>query len=451
MPIFESLYATGVAFAHRLTPLVASADSKIGRGVRGRAEAIPSLARWAESGRDRRRRLVWVHAPSVGEGLQARAVIEALTAADGGLQLMFTHFSPSADDLARRMPVDWAGYLPWDVRRDVEAALDLVRPDLIVFTKTEVWPVLSRVAGRRGVSTALIAATLPPGSSRTGFVARRLLRPSMRRLALVAAIAADDAGRFRRMGARDETTMVTGDPGIDSALARAESTDPSAPHVRVLSSDASRPILVAGSTWPADEAVLMQALERVKAEHPALRLVIAPHEPTDAHVGALETALRRAGWATQRLAEVERREALTGVDAVVVDRVGVLAQLYTVGTLAYVGGGFHGAGLHSVLEPAAAGIPVMFGPRHGNARAAAELVGVGGGVSVGTAPLLAEALLRWLHDPERCAAAGASAREWILRHQGAAERTAARLVEVLSGQRPPGADSSVDGAARTAM
>ena len=452
MPIFESLYAAGVAVAQRLTPLVASADSKIGRGVRGRAQAIPSLARWAESGRDPRRRLVWVHAPSVGEGLQARAVIEALTAADGGrLQLMFTHFSPSADDLARHMPVDWAGYLPWDVRRDVEASLDLVRPDLIAFTKTEVWPVLSGAAGRRGVPTALIAATLPPGSSRTGFITRRVLRPSMKRLAVVAAIAEDDAGRFRGLGTREGVTVVTGDPGIDSALARADSTDPSALHVRVLSTDDSRPILVAGSTWPADEAVLVQALERVRAQHPGLRLVIAPHEPTEAHVGALEATLRRAGWVTERMAEVERREAIAGVDAVVVDRVGVLAQLYTVGAFAFVGGGFHGAGLHSVLEPAAAGIPVAFGPRHANARAAAELVGVGGGVSVGTADALADALLRWLDDPVACVAAGSSAREWILGHRGAAARTAALLLEVLSGQRPPGADSSVDGAARTAM
>ena len=452
MPIFESLYAAGVAVAHRLTPLVASADSKIGRGLRGREATGPSLARWAEGGRDPGLPLVWIHAPSVGEGLQARAVIEALKAERGRrLQLMFTHFSPSADDLARQMPVDWAGYLPWDVRREVEGTLDLVRPDLIVFTKTEVWPVLSRAASRRSIPTALVAATLPEVSSRSGFLTRRVLRPSMERLALVAAIADDDARRFTGLGTRAEVTTVTGDPGIDSALSRADATDATAPHVRVFATDASRPVLLAGSTWPADEAVLLEAIEAVRARRADLRLVIAPHEPTDAHVGALESKLVSAGWVTQRLAEVERRGELNGVDAVVVDRVGVLAQLYTVATVAFVGGGFHGAGLHSVLEPAAAGIPTLFGPRHGNARAAAELVGVGGAVSARTAESLADTLLRWLDDPAACSAAGSSAREWILRHQGAAARTAARLLEVLSRQRPPGADSSVDGAARTAM
>jgi 3-deoxy-D-manno-octulosonic-acid transferase len=452
MPIFESLYAAGVAVARRLTPLVASAESKIGRGVRGRQEAGPSLAGWADRARDPQRPLVWVHAPSVGEGLQARAVIESLGAAtEGRCQLMFTHFSPSAEALAREMPVDWAGYLPWDVRSDVESALDAARPDLIAFTKTEVWPVLSRAATRRGIPTALVAATLPATSSRSGFFTRRVLRPSMRRLSLVAAIAEEDARRFHGLGTRREAIVVTGDPGIDSALARADASDPAAAHLRAFASDASRPILVAGSTWPADEAVLLAALASVRARRPELRLVIAPHEPTASHLDPLEERLRSDGWITRRLSEVERRGALSDEDAVVVDRVGVLAQLYTVATFAFVGGGFHGAGLHSVLEPAAAGVPMVFGPRHDNARAATELVLVGGGATARTSASLTDTLLGWLDDPAACDAAGSSARNWILLHRGAAARTATRLLEVLPGQRPPEADSSVDGAERTAM
>lgn len=452
MPILESLYAVGVAVARRLAPLVASRESKIGRGVRGRLDSVCSLDAWARESRDRRRRLVWVHAPSVGEGLQARAVIEALQAAtDGDLQFVFTHFSPSAEGLARGMPVDWAGYLPWDVRSEVEDALDAARPDAVVFTKTEVWPVLSRAAARRGIPTALVAATLPASSSRSGFITRRVLRPSMRRLALVAAIADEDASRFRALGVSDEAIAVAGDPGIDSALARSDATDEEAAHIRALAGGVARPTLVAGSTWPADEAVLLPALKKVRDRRPDVRLVIAPHEPTPVHVRALEDALRGGGWETSRLAEVERRGDSTGVDAVIVDRVGVLAQLYTVADLAFVGGGFHGAGLHSVLEPAAAGIPTVFGPRHDNARAAAELIRVGGGAEAGTADELAGLLSQWIDDPGAGRAAGSSALEWIVTHRGASARTAQRVVDLLTAQRPPEADSSVDGAARTAM
>jgi 3-deoxy-D-manno-octulosonic-acid transferase len=94
---------------------------------------------------------------------------------------------------------------------------------------------------------------------------------------------------------------------------------------------------------------------------------------------------------------------------------------------------------------------MVFGPGHDNARAAAELLGVGGGATVRTADALADIVLRWLDDPAARRAAGSSARDWILLHQGAAARTATKLVEGLSDQRPPDTGSSVDGAARTAI
>ena len=119
MPVFESLYAAGMAAVRRLSPTVSGRAGKLGRGVDGRRTALESLERWAEAHRDPARPLLWVHAPSVGEGLQARAVIEAAQArAPDRCQWVFTHFSPSAEALARRMPVDWSGYLPWDVESD---------------------------------------------------------------------------------------------------------------------------------------------------------------------------------------------------------------------------------------------------------------------------------------------------------------------------------------------
>jgi 3-deoxy-D-manno-octulosonic-acid transferase len=118
-----------------------------------------------------------------------------------------------------------------------------------------------------------------------------------------------------------------------------------------------------------------------------------------------------------------------GWDAVVLDRVGVLAHLYTVGSVGYVGGGFHGQGLHSVLEPAAAGIPVCFGPRHLNALAAAELLEVGGGREVADVDALAGVLGAWLTDGAARGEAGAAAFRYIDVHRGAADRSAVLLLE----------------------
>lgn len=433
MPVFESLYAAGMAAVRRLAPSLAAGPSKLGRGVRGRQAALASLESWAARHRDPARPLVWIHAPSVGEGLQARAVVEATAArAPGRLQWVFTHFSPSAEALARRMPVDWAGYLPWDVESDATRALAAARPQLVAFTKTEVWPVLSRTAASWGVPTALVAATLPASSSRVGFPARPVLRPSMERLDLVAAIAAADGERFRALGVRDDALEITGDPGIDSAATRAAAVDPDAPWLRpLLASD--RPTLVAGSTWPPDEAVLVPALTRLRERAPSLRVVVAPHEPEEGHLAPLLGALAQAGWAPVPLAAVESGE-VADPDAVVVDRVGVLAALYTAGTWAYVGGGFHDAGLHSVLEPAAVGVPVLFGPAHANARAASALLEAGGAVEVADVDALAAALGRWLDDPAGAERAGRAALGWIDTHRGAADRTAAALLRRLPGE-----------------
>jgi 3-deoxy-D-manno-octulosonic-acid transferase len=432
MPVFESLYAAGMAAVRRLAPTVSGRDSKLGRGVRGRRSALSSLESWAETHRDPGRPLIWVHAPSVGEGLQARAVIEAARArGDDRHQWAFTHFSPSAESLAGRMPVDWAGYLPWDVEFEVTRALAALQPAVIAFTKTEVWPVLSRTAAAWGVPTALLAATLPESSSRMGFAAGRTLRPSMQRLRLVAAIAADDASRFVESGVPDGVVRVTGDPGIDSALRRSRAADPASPHLRPFD-EHPRPTLVAGSTWPADEAVLLPALTAVRARRRELRLVIAPHEPHADHVAALVGELRGEGWDTATLAEIESDRSMDGIDAVVVDRVGVLAELYTIGAMAYVGGGFHDAGLHSVLEPAAASIPTLFGPRHRNARAAGELLGTGAAAEVGDARALEGVVSGWLDDDAGRAEAGRAAESWIETHSGAAERTAAALLELVT-------------------
>lgn len=428
--------ARGVQVA---APLLGRGSSKLARGVRAREEAVDVLVGWGAKHRDVARPLVWFHAPSVGEGLQARAVAEALASEAPGLQTAFTHFSPSAEALAARMPVDAAGYLPWDVTGSLTPVLEALRPSLVVFTKTEVWPNLSRAASARGIATALVAATLPEGSSRRRAPARWVLAPSLRRLALVAAIAAEDAARFEALGARPGRVVVTGDPGIDSAAERAAAAAPDAPWLRPFRAR-PRPTLVAGSTWSSDEAVLLAAAGRVRETVPDLRLVVAPHEPTPAHLERLERALATGGWSVARLGAVEEAGDTGDADAVVVDRVGILAQLYTVGSVAWVGGGFHDRGLHSVLEPAAAGLPTVFGPRNHNARAAADLVDAEGARVVEDVAGAAAALRLWLSDVDAGRYAGAAARRYIDGHRGAAARTVSRLLDLLDEPRPPAPD-----------
>ena len=226
------IYAVLVRGARWLAPLFATGESKLARGVRGRRGAAGRLEGWGREERDPGRPLVWFHAPSVGEGLQARAVLEALGERRRDLQSVFTHFSPSGTALADRMPADVADYLPWDVRDDVGRVLDAVRPDVVAFTKTEVWPVLVEEARRRDIACVLVAATLPEDSSRLRWPARAVLGPTVGGLTEIMAIAEDDGARFVELGVDPERVHVTGDPGIDSAARRASQAGVTASYLR---------------------------------------------------------------------------------------------------------------------------------------------------------------------------------------------------------------------------
>jgi len=418
------------------TPLLARGESKFARGMRGRRDAHERLIRWARTARDPDRPTIWVHAPSVGEGLQARAVLEALQARRPDIQVLFTHFSPSAEAFARDMPAAFADYFPWDVPSAIRPVMESVRPSLVVFTKTEVWPIVVEEAERHGVPVAMIAGTLPPTSSRGRWPARALLGSTWARLSSAAAVSQADAEGLEALGVRPGVASVTGDPGIDSAAARALGADPGAAFLAPFHA-APAPTIVAGSTWPVGEAVLLPSLAVVKQRLPQVRAVVAPHEPKQAHVSRLLEHLDGAGFRAAPLSVIEAAGELGEVDAVVVDRVGPLAHLYTVGTVAYVGGGFHDSGLHSVLEPAAAGLPMVFGPRHNNAVAAADLLELEGAKVADGPDALAEVLLGWLEHEEHRHYTGARARGYIDAHLGAADRSAALLERLLDEEMDP--------------
>lgn len=429
---------TGAPFPYRWAqrvlrasaPLWARGSSKVSRGLRGRRAAARDLAAWGRQHRDTAVPCAWFHAPSVGEGLQARAVLEALALRSPELQAVYTHFSPSAEALARVMPAQWAGYLPWDLPDEVGPALDAVRPGALVFTKTEVWPELVAAARGRDVPVALVGGAVPPGARRSRWPARALLRPTWARLALVGAMSEADAQGFAELGVDPGAIRITGDPGVDSALARARAVPDGAAYLAPFR-EGGRPVVVAGSVWPSDLGVLVPALQGVRRDHPRVQAVVAPHEPSPEGVRSLLDLWAGRGWRACTLAQVEE-SGVADADVVVVDRVGALAHLYSVATVAFVGGGYHDKGLHSVLEPAAAGVPVCFGPRCGNARAAGDLLAAEGARVARDGGELARILHLWLDDGSAHDYAARRAFGYIDAHRGAADRSAALLEPLLT-------------------
>ncbi len=222
-------YRVGLRAARHLVPLATHLSPKLKQGHAGRLKAVGLLQSWASAARDPSRPLVWFHASSVGEGLQAGVVLEALRRRYPDWQYAYTHFSPSARELAESLPVDIATYLPYDVGAEVEAALDALRPSAVVFAKLDLWPELACRARERGSRVMLVAGTVRSESSRLKWPARTLLRPGYQAVTQAGAISDDDAGRLERIGIPPGLIEVTGDPRYDSVAERVAAVAPDDP------------------------------------------------------------------------------------------------------------------------------------------------------------------------------------------------------------------------------
>lgn len=383
------------------------------------------VTRFEAFARDRARPLLWMHAPSVGEGLQAQPVLALARAKSAAMQLAYTYFSPSARAFADSLDVDFRDVLPFDVASDMRAVLAALAPTALVFSKLDVWPTLAREAARRGTRLGLVSATLAATSSRRSGLASALLREAYSRLDRVGAVSTEDADRLIALGVPSLLVSVTGDTRYDQVWARAQRVDRASALLAPLESN--RLTVVAGSTWPADERHFLAAWSRVAARHRHARLIVAPHEPTPAHLAPIEAWARGAGLRAARLGAAGASDA----DVVIVDRSGVLGDLYALAAIAFVGGGFHSAGLHSVLEPAAFGVPVLFGPLHAGSRDAKLLLDADAALSARETVALDSALERWISHPDEARAAGAAARAVVHAGLGAASRSFALVAELM--------------------
>ena len=432
MPRPAGIYRLAARAAVPLVPLLWRGDRQRAAHL-ARLAAPEAIERWARQHRDPSRPLAWFHAPSVGEGLQARAVIDAFRTLHPGVQFVYTHFSPSAEVVARGIGADWSGYLCYDRAADVGRMLGAVAPELLVFVKLDVWPELTLDAKARGTRVALVAGTVQPESGRLRWPSRALTREAYAAIDRVGAIATEDAERLVALGCPRERVTVTGDPRIDSVLDAVDAT----PDGDMLPTGDVARTLVAGSTWPRDEEVIIEAFAAIRQSHPAARLIIAPHEPSPEHLAGVARLAGRRG-----LPEPVRLSALdpTGAPAILlVDSVGRLARLYASGMAAYVGGGFGHRGIHSVLEPAAWSRPVLIGPHDRGSRDARLLERAGGLQRLsgkGAVGELARLWRNWLHDESNWRRAGEAARGALERERGAAMRSAAVLTRLLGLTTP---------------
>jgi 3-deoxy-D-manno-octulosonic-acid transferase len=385
--------------------------------------------RWSTLRVDGAERPVWFHVSSVGEFEQARPVISAIERRFPRVPVILTFSSPSGYHFAMKREkvgdgaIRFIDYLPADTRGNMRMCLSAANPRLLVLVKFDLWPNLVWEAKRAGVPVVLIAATLSPSSRRLSAIGRWFYGRVYASLDRILAISEDDAGRFRTSTPDHPAIAVAGDTRFDRVMERWEKRD----GTRLDIASAGGPVVIAGSTWPADEAHLLGALRSLLGDRPALRVIIAPHEPVAAHVEPLVAWARSCGWKVARVSD-----GPVGADSrvVVLDTVGVLAEAYRLGDVAYVGGSFS-TGVHSVIEPAIAGMPVVFGPVHDNSFEALQLLERGAAASASDEDGIRERIGVWIDDREARERAGQAARAYVEGQTGASEKCMAVLGEFL--------------------
>ena len=302
---------------------------------------------------------IWIHAAS-GEFEYAKSVIRALVAA-GETDIVVSYFSPTYAENIRRFPGVKASFpLPFDRYDWMLELTKWLKPRCLLIARTDAWPMLVDAAVDSKVQTLLFSATFHAGSKRMAPWARGLTSATLSKINEIHCVSADDASLLRKLGAQH--VHVAGDSRYDQVLARLENPKPIPEKLRC----ALHPtVFVAGSIWDEDVPPVLEA-----SSGKGLTTILVPHEPNEKHLSFIEARLSSMPRVTfARLSKLS--EPTAPLDYVLVDSVGLLAELYTLGQIGFVGGSFRGS-VHSVMEPLAAGCITLVGPDHLNNREAIE-------------------------------------------------------------------------------
>lgn len=302
----------------------------------------------------------WIHAAS-GEIEYARPIIRELKKQNPDIPILVTYSSPSAKNLLKNIEeIDVWAAVPWDLESSIVKFIKKWNPRVLLFSRTDVWPVLAFVAHREQLPTILFSATFADNSSRLHGVARYLTQYSLDLLSEVHCVSKEDVHSLENLQLKVPVT-VSGDTRFDQVFHRLE--NPKSLKSSLIPSPEDF-VFIAGSTWPEDEAVVIPALAKLK--NSGIKFVIAPHETTTHHLESVEAQLKQYGLKSIRYS---RAEKWSSESVLLIDQVGILAELYTWGDMAFIGGSFKKQ-VHSVMEALAAGLPVMVGPYHRNNREA---------------------------------------------------------------------------------
>jgi 3-deoxy-D-manno-octulosonic-acid transferase len=396
-------------------------DPRIRHGWKERLGLVPRLP---DSAAPR----LWVHAVSVGEVQLARQLLAEILARRPEVEILLSSTTSAGRRFAleAKLPKTKVCALPLDLSFLTRWALRRARPNLLILMETEIWPNLIRQCSAQGIPVVIANGRI---SSRS-FPRYRLLGAFLgRTLASVHRFlmqSESDAGRIRELGAPADRTEVTGNLKWD--LPAPEQSAAAVRRELGLPQDA--PVLVAGSTFEGEESVVLDAWAAMRREFPSLCLVLAPRHPR--RFQRVSELLAGRGISHARRSQGGGKTC----EILLLDTLGDLRRAYVAGTLCFVGGSLVSRGGQNLLEPAAAGRPVLFGPRTENfADASRALVDAGAGFRIDSAAALLPEATRLLRDPTSREEAGRRGSALVAANRGATLRTAERILTYLPAPR----------------
>ena len=404
---------------------------KYREGLLERLGFVPSRLRRAATASVSQRPIIWVHAVSVGEVLAVSRLVKTLDDALPQYLVVISTTTRTGQVLAReRFGPSRVFYCPLDLPWAVRAWLNALRPRLLILVETEFWPNLLRGCYRRKIPVAVVNARISDRSLPRYRRLRWLWRPFLEPLSRVLAQSQTDADRLKTIGCRAQAVTVAGNLKFDvRAAEEAEATR----LLKALATDLR--LIVAGSTLEGEEAALLEAWPHLLESDPKLAMVLAVRHPE--RFGAVAALLdksgipwlRRSDWNSQAAGTLE---PLRPGQIVLLDTIGELASVYSLASVAFVGGSLIPAGGHNPLEPAQFGVPVVMGPHYANFRAITEDLLVHQALRIAGKADLASTFIGLLCDPAQAAAMGNRAKQVFSSQAGATGRCMDALTELLS-------------------
>ena len=404
------MYSLGIylmALGVRVAALFKEKLRKMVQGHRATWQMLRAL-----SGKDT---YVWFHAASLGEFEQGRPLMERLRREHPEKKILLTFFSPSGYEVRKNYDgADLVCYLPFDTPLNARRFVKLARPEAAFFIKYEFWRNYIEVLYKHGIPCYSVSSIFRENQIFFRPYGRGYARCLSRMTHL---FVQNETSRRLLEGIGVTNVDVVGDTRFDRVLDIRNAAKPLPLAERFAG---CWKVLVAGSSWPQDEEIIIPYFNK----HPNLKLVLAPHVVSEEHLQAIERQLARPALRYSKATP----KAVAEVDCLIIDCYGLLSSIYRYASMAYVGGGF-GVGIHNVPEAAVYGIPVIIGPNNKKFREAQALLRCGGCKEIAGAADFEHLMDAWLSDKEALATAGKAAGSYIADNAGAADRIFSKTLQ----------------------